>query len=133
MIEQPRNACPNCGKPISFLQLVFGAEKFAIKCRQCGARLSKRTRAIAIGIASGVIASGVARSQGYLSQDALIGVAVALAITALVAWFTVRVKLAGDEIPDPPTSDARFEVRDGPPPHDPHFRGSNGPPPAGKD
>jgi ribosomal protein S27E len=128
MIERPRHACPTCGKPGSFRQIVLGAEKFAIRCEQCGARLSKRTRGIAVGIAGGLLATSVAKAYGYLSWQAVVAIAVVLAITSVVAWLTVRVKLAGDDMPDMPPKPPKFETRPGPPPLDPHFRGSSGPP-----
>jgi ribosomal protein S27E len=129
MIERPRNACPNCGALVSFRQIVLGAEKFAIKCRQCGARLSKRTRAIAVALGGAAAATSAAGAYGYLSWQWVSAVAVALAVTAILAWFTVSVKLAGDDVPDmPPIKSPKFETRPGPPPHDPHFRGSGSPP-----
>jgi hypothetical protein len=55
----------------------------------------------------------------------------ALILIAAMAWLTVRVELAPDDLTERPklSGPPKFETRDEPPPLDATFRGMSGPPP----
>lgn len=73
---------------------------------------------------------GLENNFGYFSWQWTGGFVVVLLLTTLLSWLTVRVRLATDDLKDPPSiALPKFETRDGVPPLNPHFRGSSGPPP----
>lgn len=122
--------CPGCGKAISFRQLVLGAGMFAIKCRQCGTRLHKRTRTFGL-VVFGLLAlwrlEDIYSMWSWQYAALVVGI---LALTALLTWFTFRIRIASPDLPDLPTIKLPpNEIRDGPPPHDSHFRSGSGRPP----
>ena len=126
-----RNACPSCGKAITLRQLLLGAEKFAIRCKHCDARLWKRTRAMLLVFPLLVVLWQTERELGMFSWAYAAAVVSTFVLTAIVAWFTVRVQLAPDDMPDRPSlKPPKLETRDSPPPMAP-FRGSSGPPDQG--
>lgn len=124
------NACPACGAPLSLRQIAMGPEKFAIRCRTCGARLWKRTRTFWFITLSVAATIRISNEFGVFSWQWALGFAVTAAVTTLLAWVTVRVRLAPDDMEDPPSlALPEYDVPDAPPPPDPTFRGMSGPPP----
>lgn len=119
------SVCPACGTQVSFWQVVAGPEAFAIRCRKCGVRLSKRSRAfgaIVLGIA---VMIAISNSYGWLSWQAAVAFAGILALVSAVALLRVRVTLAGDDTPDRPAPLAKEPRPDSPPPQRKDFRGSS--------
>lgn len=106
----------------------MGSEKFAFRCTKCNVRLTKWTSAFPILIVGGLAIVGAV----YLFVDhALLGrsLLVWTCVLAVVGYFTTRVSIAADDVPDQPKED----IPAGPPPVDHYFRGSSGPPPKRED
>lgn len=120
--------CPACGKHITWKQLTVGSEKYAFRCSKCDARLTKWTSAFPILIVGGLAVVG---STNLFVDKALLGRSLFAwtCVLAVVGYFTTKVRVADDDIPDEP----KEEIRSGPPPLDPHFRGSSRPPPKRED
>ncbi|MFT3725088.1 MAG: hypothetical protein QM773_16070 [Hyphomonadaceae bacterium] len=86
-------------------------------------RLTKWTSAFPILIVGGLAIVGAVY---FLVDRALLGrsLLVWTCVLAVVGYFTTRVSIADDSVPDQPKED----ILSGPPPVDHHFRGSSGPP-----
>jgi prepilin signal peptidase PulO-like enzyme (type II secretory pathway) len=125
-----RSACPACGKAISLGQLQ-GSEKYAIRCRRCDARLWKRTRAMLLVFPTTFFLWRIQVEVGHFNWTYASAALGALVMIAVVAWLTVRVELAPDDLPERPklSEPPKFETNDEPSPLSPTFRGMSGPPP----
>lgn len=121
---EARASCPACGRMLGLRTLAWGQEEHAFACRGCGARLAKRTYLLPLLIIGGLAITVAGRYLLDSSQTWFWG-PLWVALLLVVAVLTTRVRLAGDDVPDPP----KDEIFTAPPPQSTYFRGSKGPPP----
>lgn len=121
---EARASCPACGRMLGLRVLAWGQEEHAFACKRCGARLVKRTYLLPLMIIGGLVITTAGRYLLDASQTWFWGPLLFVSLV-VVAVLTTRVRLAGEDVLDPPEE----ETYTGPPPQSTYFRGSKGPPP----